>query len=296
MGAAIGLFDGARAAARAAHPVRAGQDDRRPAGAALGRVPVGEGMAIEPRRVRRCPTSSSTRAYYRLMDDFARALSGRSAFARRRRALRRRRRRHVRRRGCGARRGDGHGEGWTDDGAGRNRARRLSPPTGSSLCSGTFAGRRKAAKSIRHGTLWSVKRVVTIGVYEWDLERFLAALAGAEVRVLLDVRQRRGVRGREYAWANSLRLQDALAAAGIAYQHHLELAPTTALRQAQYAEDARRGSGSAIGRRWRRSTARGTRGRSSTAPTSRRSSPRYRRTGRARCSASRPTRKRVTAR
>lgn len=88
-----------------------------------------------------------------------------------------------------------------------------------------------------------MKRVVTIGVYEWDLERFLAALAGAEVRVLLDVRQRRGVRGREYAWANSLRLQDALAAAGIAYQHHLELAPTTALRQAQYAEDARQGVG-----------------------------------------------------
>ena len=88
-----------------------------------------------------------------------------------------------------------------------------------------------------------MKRVVTIGVYEWDRERFLAALRGAGVRVLLDVRQRRGVRGRQYAWAASLRLQDALAAAGIAYQHHLELAPTTALRQAQYAEDAREGVG-----------------------------------------------------
>jgi uncharacterized protein (DUF488 family) len=88
-----------------------------------------------------------------------------------------------------------------------------------------------------------VKRVVTIGVYEWDLERFLVALRGADVRVLLDVRQRRGVRGREYAWANSRRLQDALAEAGIAYEHHLELAPTTALRQAQYAEDARQGVG-----------------------------------------------------
>jgi uncharacterized protein (DUF488 family) len=88
-----------------------------------------------------------------------------------------------------------------------------------------------------------VKRVVTIGVYEWDLQRFLAALAGADVRLLLDVRQRRGVRGREYAWANSLRLQRALADAGIAYEHHLELAPTTELRHLQYAEDARQGVG-----------------------------------------------------
>jgi uncharacterized protein (DUF488 family) len=59
------------------------------------------------------------------------------------------------------------------------------------------------------------------------------------VRVLLDIRQRRGVRGPEYAWANAKRLQAALADAGIAYEHHLELAPTTALRQLQYAEDDR---------------------------------------------------------
>jgi uncharacterized protein (DUF488 family) len=88
-----------------------------------------------------------------------------------------------------------------------------------------------------------VKRVVTIGVYEWDLQRFLAALAGADVRVLLDVRQRRGVRGREYAWANSLRLQAALSGAWIGYEHHRELAPTTELRHLQYAEDARQGVG-----------------------------------------------------
>jgi uncharacterized protein (DUF488 family) len=88
-----------------------------------------------------------------------------------------------------------------------------------------------------------VKRVVTIGVYEWDLSRFLDALREADVRVLLDVRQRRGVRGPQYAWANSLRLQAAVAAAGIAYEHHPELAPTTELRHLQYAEDARQGVG-----------------------------------------------------
>jgi uncharacterized protein (DUF488 family) len=51
------------------------------------------------------------------------------------------------------------------------------------------------------------------------------------------------VRGPRYAWANSLRLQRALSEAGIAYRHHPELAPTTELRQLQYAEDARQGVG-----------------------------------------------------
>lgn len=88
-----------------------------------------------------------------------------------------------------------------------------------------------------------MKRVVTIGVYRWDLEHFLAALHGAEVQALLDVRQRRGVRGHEYAWANSRRLQEALAGDGIAYRHHPELAPSTELRHLQYAEDDRQGVG-----------------------------------------------------
>jgi uncharacterized protein (DUF488 family) len=83
------------------------------------------------------------------------------------------------------------------------------------------------------------RRVVTIGVYDWDLDSFLAALRTADVRVLLDVRQRRGVRGPQYAWANSLRLRSALGDAGLIYRHHPELAPTTELRHLQYAEDAR---------------------------------------------------------
>ena len=88
-----------------------------------------------------------------------------------------------------------------------------------------------------------VGRLVTIGVYGSTLERFLDALHDARVDVLLDVRQRRGVRGPEYAWANSQRLQRALAEAGIEYRHIKELAPTTAMRQAQYAADAAKGEG-----------------------------------------------------
>ncbi len=94
-------------------------------------------------------------------------------------------------------------------------------------------------------------RMVTIGVYGFDGEAFLQRLRGADVRLLLDVRQRRGVRGREYAWANARRLQAALADAGIAYEHHPELAPTTDLRHLQYAEDDRQG----VGKRSRRELA-----------------------------------------
>jgi uncharacterized protein (DUF488 family) len=88
-----------------------------------------------------------------------------------------------------------------------------------------------------------VARLVTIGVYDWTLDDFLAALRRADVQLLLDLRQRRGVRGSQYAWANSKRLQAALAAAGVAYEHLPELAPTTELRHLQYAEDTRQGVG-----------------------------------------------------
>jgi uncharacterized protein (DUF488 family) len=88
-----------------------------------------------------------------------------------------------------------------------------------------------------------VPTVATIGVYGWTLETFLAALREADVAQVLDVRQRRGVRGSEYAWANAQRLQAALAAAGIDYRHLKELAPTAELRHVQYDEDARRGIG-----------------------------------------------------
>jgi len=96
-----------------------------------------------------------------------------------------------------------------------------------------------------------VLKVVTIGVYGFNGESFMQWLRHADVRLLLDVRQRRGVRGPEYAWANSRRLQETLDQAGIAYEHHRELAPTTELRQLQYAEDDRRG----VGKRSRRELA-----------------------------------------
>jgi uncharacterized protein (DUF488 family) len=88
-----------------------------------------------------------------------------------------------------------------------------------------------------------VPAVATIGIYGFDLEGFLGRLKAAKVGTVVDVRQRRGVRGPEYAWANSKRLQVSLAKAGFGYVHLKDLAPTTELRQVQYREDDRLGEG-----------------------------------------------------
>src|SRR6476660_6104659 len=86
-------------------------------------------------------------------------------------------------------------------------------------------------------------KFATIGVYGFDGPDFIRALKEAQVGLVLDVRQRRGVRGSQYAWANAKRLQAALAEAGIGYSHLPELAPTTEMRQLQYEEDERKGEG-----------------------------------------------------
>jgi len=85
--------------------------------------------------------------------------------------------------------------------------------------------------------------ISTIGVYGFDLPEFLAALRRQGITTVVDVRQRRGVRGPEYAWANARRLEAALADAGIDYVHMKELAPTTEMRELQYREDALKGEG-----------------------------------------------------
>jgi uncharacterized protein (DUF488 family) len=88
-----------------------------------------------------------------------------------------------------------------------------------------------------------MRTIATVGVYDSSLDDFLSKLRSQGVATVVDVRQRRGVRGPQYAWANSLRLQAALKKAGISYQHRPELAPTTELRHLQYREDDRLGVG-----------------------------------------------------
>jgi uncharacterized protein (DUF488 family) len=86
-------------------------------------------------------------------------------------------------------------------------------------------------------------RIATIGVYGFTAGAFVEQLTGGGVGLLLDLRQRRGVRGPDYSWANSQRLQRTLAGADIGYRQVKALAPTTELRRLQYREDDRRGVG-----------------------------------------------------
>ncbi|MBE2198603.1 MAG: DUF488 domain-containing protein [Anaerolinea sp.] len=86
-----------------------------------------------------------------------------------------------------------------------------------------------------------MREIVTIGVYGYDEAAFFAALQTARVDTFCDIRQRRGVRGREYAFVNSQRLQARLAELGIRYLHYKELAPTTAVRDRQKQEDKAQG-------------------------------------------------------
>ncbi len=83
----------------------------------------------------------------------------------------------------------------------------------------------------------SLTEVVTIGAYGWQAEDFFRALQAAGVDTFCDVRARRGLRGSQYAFGNSRRLQDSLAALGIPYLHRPDLAPSQATRQGQYAAD-----------------------------------------------------------
>ncbi|GIK58617.1 MAG: DUF488 domain-containing protein [Chloroflexi bacterium] len=80
-------------------------------------------------------------------------------------------------------------------------------------------------------------KLVTIGAFGFSEEGFFQALQEAGVDTFCDVRQRRGVRGAEYAFVNSHRLQARLAEMGIRYLHVKELAPTTAVRAQQHLAD-----------------------------------------------------------
>jgi hypothetical protein len=80
-------------------------------------------------------------------------------------------------------------------------------------------------------------KIVTIGVYGSTEAGFFAALRTAQVDTFCDVRRRRGVRGSAYAYANHQRLEARLTEMGIRYLHCLDLAPSQAVRELQYAAD-----------------------------------------------------------
>jgi len=85
-------------------------------------------------------------------------------------------------------------------------------------------------------------QIVTIGGYGYDQAGFISALRRAQIDTFVDVRQRRGVRGRQYAFLNSSRLQGALAEIGIRYLHLKDLAPTQSVRDIQKRIDTETGT------------------------------------------------------
>jgi uncharacterized protein (DUF488 family) len=82
-------------------------------------------------------------------------------------------------------------------------------------------------------------RLLTIGVCGYTEAAFFQDLREAGVDTFCDVRYRRGVRGREYAFANRERLEHRLGQMGIRYLHFRDLAPSPTLRAQQAAADHR---------------------------------------------------------
>lgn len=80
-------------------------------------------------------------------------------------------------------------------------------------------------------------RIYTIGVYESTESDFFAKLTDNKIDTLCDIRQRRGVRGKTYAFVNSRYLQARLGELGIKYIYVKELAPTKEIREKQWVAD-----------------------------------------------------------
>lgn len=62
------------------------------------------------------------------------------------------------------------------------------------------------------------------------------------ITTLVDIRQRRGVRGPAYRFANAVRLQELIKTIGLHYISEQRLAPTSEIREHQRRADAARGS------------------------------------------------------
>lgn len=78
-----------------------------------------------------------------------------------------------------------------------------------------------------------MKAVLTIGVYGWTADAWIAALRRARCDAVVDIRARRGVRGSTFAFADRARLEVLLRDAGIRYLYRPELAPSRTLRDGQ---------------------------------------------------------------
>lgn len=81
----------------------------------------------------------------------------------------------------------------------------------------------------------------TIGVYNSTEQEYFKKLTDNNIDTFCDIRQRRGVRGSQYAFVNSNRLQARLNDLDIKYGHIIDLAPTTDIRELQKEVDNQQG-------------------------------------------------------
>lgn len=86
-----------------------------------------------------------------------------------------------------------------------------------------------------------IECIYTIGGYGYHEEEFFAGLVEAKVDVFVDIRMRRGMRGKKYSFLNSSALQRGLEKLNISYVHMKELAPNMAVRAAQKRADEEAG-------------------------------------------------------
>jgi len=87
-----------------------------------------------------------------------------------------------------------------------------------------------------------VEKIFTIGAYGKSKHEFFQDLQNAQVDTFCDIRLRRGVRGSQYAFVNSRRLQESLASRSINYRYFPELAPTQEIRELQHKADEEGGT------------------------------------------------------
>jgi uncharacterized protein (DUF488 family) len=83
--------------------------------------------------------------------------------------------------------------------------------------------------------------IYTVGVYGSTSKQLFEKLTSNKIDTLIDIRRRRAVRGSEYAFANSNRLQNKLKELGINYSHIEDLSPTIAIVGIQQKEDKKLG-------------------------------------------------------
>lgn len=82
--------------------------------------------------------------------------------------------------------------------------------------------------------------IYTIGVYGSTADLFFLKLKENKIDTFCDIRRRRGVRGSEYSFVNSRKLQDRLQVLKISYLHIIELSTPEEIRKIQYDADKNR--------------------------------------------------------